>query len=42
MKRSLLYAGDKDPYTLRKHVIEEGFYGMTESFSKKYQSYFNY
>lgn len=35
MKRSLLYVGDEDPYTLRKHRIQEAFYGMTESFMGK-------
>lgn len=35
MKRSLLYVGDEDPYTLMKHRIQEAFYGMTESFRKK-------
>lgn len=35
MKRSLLYVGDKDPYALREHIIQEAFYGMTESFRKK-------
>lgn len=35
MKRSLLYVGDKDPYTLRKHIIQEAFYGTTEPFRKK-------